>query len=157
MFDYVAQSSAIVRRVERAVFEKLLAADKNLLLQVVNVLTQQLEESFLCRQQSTTRSLIERTAKLLVDLSLRLGKTTSSGVILDEFSHQELAECLGASRPKVTMALRQLAMRSLITSKRCGLLIHNLDELVEFISAYRQIAEGKQKHCLRVANTTLTD
>lgn len=157
VFDYVAQTSLIVRRVERTFFEQLIASDKNLLVQVVKVLTQQLEESFLFRQQSVTRSLIYRTAELLVDLSLRLGKTISAGVVLDEFSHQELAQCLGASRPKVTMALRQLAERKLLTLKRCGVLIHNYVELAEFISTYSQTAEVTQKRDSRLANATMED
>lgn len=57
----------------------------------------------------------ERLISLLVDLASKFGVEDSRGVILGpRFTHRDLAELVGASRPKVTAALTQLAVEQAV-------------------------------------------
>lgn len=136
IFDYVAQTTAIVREIEIPQFEELAKANKFILLQMNKVLIERLEYAYLSLQETVVQKLTDRVAHLIADLGHRFGEPTSLGLLLEDISHEELASCLGASRAKVSISLQQLRSEGLVLLKRRGLLLILPKALKEYSSSH---------------------
>jgi CRP/FNR family cyclic AMP-dependent transcriptional regulator len=81
-------------------------------------------------QMLGTRSVSERLTMLLANLAEIHGVETQDGIAIGEpFTHEALAQMVGASRQWVTMTLDRFQRDGLIRIGRCRTVIFSVDEL----------------------------
>lgn len=78
-----------------------------------------------------THSVLERVSLALLNLSQFFGRSTSSGIVIDErFTHEEIADMVGASRQWVTTTLNELERDGLIEVVGQRIVLKSLDVLL---------------------------
>lgn len=81
-------------------------------------------------QMLGTRSVTERLAELLRTLCTLYGRQVPGGIRIDaDYSHQDLANMVGATRQWVTMTLRRMADRGIVETGRGAIVVVALDRL----------------------------
>ncbi|WP_336119313.1 Crp/Fnr family transcriptional regulator, partial [Marinobacter sp. CH_CUG1437-1] len=80
-----------------------------------------------------TESLISRVAQTVLSLAHLHGKDGFGGtIVISEISHQDIANMIGAARPSVSLALRQLEASKHIKIGRKRLIVLNVEGLTEY-------------------------
>ncbi|MGE3467563.1 MAG: Crp/Fnr family transcriptional regulator [Pyrinomonadaceae bacterium] len=73
----------------------------------------------------TAEPVVVKLAKLFLEWCSRESSKTTTIHMQNQFTHEEIAEMIGASRETVTRALREMRERGLLTLKGSELDIHN--------------------------------
>ncbi|MBA1147863.1 Crp/Fnr family transcriptional regulator [Ectothiorhodospiraceae bacterium WFHF3C12] len=77
-----------------------------------------------------TESLLSRVSQTIVHLAyLRGHHSARREIIINELTHQDIANMVGASRPSVSIAIRRLEQEGLIRSGRRRIMVRDLDGL----------------------------
>lgn len=78
------------------------------------------------------RSSRDRLVSLLEELASRYGKQTQAGTLIDQkFSHQDLANLIGATRETVTITLGELQTEDLISVERRRITLRTQSQLAD--------------------------
>jgi CRP-like cAMP-binding protein len=81
-------------------------------------------------QMLGTRSVTERLAELLRTLCMLYGRKVPGGICIDsDYSHQDLAHMVGATRQWVTMTLRRMADQGIVKTGRGQIVVVAPDRL----------------------------
>jgi CRP-like cAMP-binding protein len=87
-------------------------------------------------QMLGTRSVTQRLAHLLLHLARAYGSETPDGTRIDAaFTHADLAHMVGATRQWVTISLKRLGERGILSSAKSGIVIHMPGKLAEMLEA----------------------
>lgn len=129
--EYMAQTSVKLHAVPLEHFENITKNDQFALFQMCRVLIERLEASYVIEEDSMTQSLVDRVAHLLGNFAQKFGTQTEAGLLLEGFSHQEIADFLGLSRPRVSEAIKQLDREKLVKTGRESFLIPDIAHLFE--------------------------
>jgi CRP-like cAMP-binding protein len=91
------------------------------------------EDIHRARNTAAARSCLRtrtRLADLIVDLGARFGREEGQGVLIPlRFTHQELADLVGAHRSTITTTLNDWIYRGVLLEKRVGLTIMRPEDL----------------------------
>lgn len=99
-------------------------------------------------QMLGTRSVSERLGMLLANLADLHGIDSGDDILLGHpFTHEALAQMVGATRQWVTMTLDKFQSAGLITIGRCRMVIHDLEGLRRYRGAQlnRQKSRGSRR------------
>jgi CRP/FNR family cyclic AMP-dependent transcriptional regulator len=81
-------------------------------------------------QMLGTRSITERLAHLLLHLTQLYGVKEPGGILIDSaFTHADLAHMVGATRQWVTISLRRMQDRGIVTSRKSRIIVRKPDLL----------------------------
>jgi CRP/FNR family cyclic AMP-dependent transcriptional regulator len=81
-------------------------------------------------QMLGTRSITERLAHLLLHLTQLYGVKQPGGILIDSaFTHADLAHMVGATRQWVTISLRRMQDRGIVTSSKSRIIVRKPDLL----------------------------
>lgn len=114
LFDFVAQTEVTVRRIPIVQFEKLVQQDEYLMFCLLRVLIDGVDDGYSFTRDLLAESSLVRVANLLGRLTLKFGEKRNGKVCLNEFSHQDIANFSGLSRPQVSYALGVLQEKQLV-------------------------------------------
>lgn len=114
LFDFVAQTEVRVHKIEIEKFEKLIQQDEYLMFCLLQVLIDRVDDAYSFIRDVLTESSLVKVAHLLGRLTLKFGEKKNGKVCLNEFSHQDIANFSGLSRPQVSQALGVLQDRQLV-------------------------------------------
>jgi CRP-like cAMP-binding protein len=129
MFDFVAQTELKVRKIELESFEKLVQKDEYLMLCLLQVLIDRCDDAYSFIKDLLVESSLVRVAHLLGRLTLKFGEEKSGKLYLNEFSHQDIANLSGLSRPQVSQALGVLQEKRLVVLGREDIQIVDAEKL----------------------------
>jgi CRP/FNR family transcriptional regulator len=80
------------------------------------------------------RSVRERLVSFLLTMSLRFGKVTPRGVVLEvPLRHQDIASSINASRETASRELAYLERHGLISNHRSNIVLHDINALEAFL------------------------
>lgn len=111
--------------IRRAVFEELIQRNPKVALVVIKILAARLRRLGEALKALSSQDLKGRLAQLLLNLGDICGVETAGKIMVErKFTHQELADMIGATRQRVTETLNNFAKDGLIqcNSKRIMLL-----------------------------------
>lgn len=118
--------------VEAEQFSGFLAEHPSAGVAISSVLAARLREADAKRAEYGVLDSVGRVARLLVQLAEDHGRPSSDGVeVTVRLSQEELAGFTGSSREAVSRALRMLRDDGLVTTRRRGVTVHDLERLRE--------------------------
>jgi CRP-like cAMP-binding protein len=118
LFDFVAQTELTVQRIEVDRFEKLVQQDEYMMFCLLQVLIDRVDDAYSFMRDLFAESSLVRVAHLLGRLTLKFGEKKNGKICLNEFSHQDIANFSGLSRPQVNQALGVLQDKQLVVLGR---------------------------------------
>jgi CRP-like cAMP-binding protein len=127
--DFVAQTDLTVQRIEVDRFEKLVQQDEYLMLCLLQVLIDRVDDVYSFIRDVFAESSLVRVAHLLGRLSLKFGEKKNGRICLNEFSHQDIADFSGLSRPQVNQALGVLQDKQLVVLGRGEIQVIDAEKL----------------------------
>ncbi|MBK8442029.1 MAG: Crp/Fnr family transcriptional regulator [Sphingobacteriales bacterium] len=127
-----ALDNATVRIIRLSYLRELMAQKPDLTQKIIALINEKhykMQERW--RSQTRTHSKV-RIIYFMIDLAKQHGrKVGTEMLVLNFFTHQELADLVGSSRQTVTMLLNDLKSRNLIYFDRKRLLIRNMELLAK--------------------------
>jgi CRP/FNR family cyclic AMP-dependent transcriptional regulator len=130
MWTAVAKRPSVVLRLSGASLRLLIERAPRLAVGIIEGLVFKGKCYSTLAQMLGTRSVTERLAELLRTLCDVYGRPVPGGIRIEaDFSHQDLANMVGATRQWVTMTLRRLAERGLVTPGRGQIVVTSLEGL----------------------------
>lgn len=127
-----ALDNATVRIIRLSYLRELMAQKPDLTQKIIALINEKhykMQERW--RSQTRTHSKV-RIIHFMMDLAKQHGrKVGTEMLVLNFFTHQELADLVGSSRQTVTMLLNDLKSRNLIYFDRKRLLVRNMELLAK--------------------------
>ena len=134
-----AASDAVVEVIRGRDLEALSLKIPALAHYLIETLTFKLHWVSVLLQTFGTQSVRSRLAHLLLQLSDRYGVPRDGGVLIAQhFSHDELARMVGATRPWVTVAIRNLKKDAIIACRGRRIVVLDRAALQKVVHAQRQ-------------------
>ncbi|WP_018351653.1 Crp/Fnr family transcriptional regulator [Longispora albida] len=117
-------------------FRRLLGTAPGLSLWLLEVIVQRLREADRQRLEYGAYSAVARAALCVLDLAERTGRPVRGqpGAVLVDILQRELAGLVGVSRTTMDRAIRDLAGRGLLRTRRGGLVVTDPGELARLVS-----------------------
>jgi CRP-like cAMP-binding protein len=129
LFDFVTQTEVMVHKIEVEKFEKLIQQDEYLMFCLLQVLIDRVDDGYSFTRDLLTESSLMKVANLLGRLTLKFGEKKNGKVCLNEFTHQDLANFSGLSRPQVSQALGVLQEKQLVVLGRDEIQVVDAEKL----------------------------
>lgn len=114
LFDFVTQTEVTVHKIEIEKFEKLVQQDEYLMFCLLQALIDRVDDGYSFTRDLLTESSLVKVANLVGRLTLKFGEKKNGKVCLNEFTHQDIANFSGLSRPQVSQALGVLQEKQLV-------------------------------------------
>lgn len=126
----VAMEPSVVIEMSGEDYLEAVRANPDLAIVSLRGLARQLRQANARICAGETETVAARTARLLLDLSERFGRTTPTGVCSDvPITQADLAEWLGATREATSRALSELRRAGVITTARSMITVTNRSAL----------------------------
>jgi CRP-like cAMP-binding protein len=129
LFDFVAQTELMVQRIEVERFETWVQQDEYLMFCLLQVLIDRVDDAYSFMRDLFAESSLVRVANLLGRLTLKFGEKKNGKICLNEFSHQDIANFSGLSRPQVSQALGVLQDKQLVILGREEIQVMDAEKL----------------------------
>jgi CRP/FNR family transcriptional regulator, cyclic AMP receptor protein len=111
-------------------FATLCQTEPRLSWALLSVVVDKMRDTALQRIEFGGGSVIHRVAALLLELAVRYGRSTDSGIEITALAtQQELASTAATSRESMSRVLRELRGRGVISTGRRRMVIHRMAEL----------------------------
>lgn len=133
-----AATEVVTERIRGHDLEELSMRIPQLAHYLIETLTFKLHWVSVLLQTFGTESVRSRLAHLLLQLSERYGVKRGGGTLIaHQFSHDELARMVGATRPWVTIAIRNLKKEAIITCLGRHIIVLNRQALQRVVQPQR--------------------
>ncbi len=129
-----AQAETEVLMIDRANFEQFIHENPKFSVVVIHLLGQRLRQAHSAIAEFMVGDVQSRVAQLLLKFA-ETESTTRDGVVTIEnrFTHQEIANMIGATRTTVTKVINIWKRRNIVHIARGRILIRNYEELTKLI------------------------
>jgi len=125
--ECMVESRVVVLRGER--LRRVLGEQGTFLSGVVRCLSARVADMMCVAAGSSVLTVRQRLAGSLIDLADRSGTPTADGVVVEGYSHEDLAAITGTAREVVSRTLRQLQAEGIVRSGRRRLFVKDLGRL----------------------------
>ncbi|MBP6630137.1 MAG: Crp/Fnr family transcriptional regulator [Kofleriaceae bacterium] len=125
-----AVENALLTEIERADFERLVAATPSLGLAMTKLMVSRRRDLENKVEALVFRDVTSKLAELLVKLALEFGVDDARGTMVAlKITHQELANLIGSTRETVSLTLSQFKRKNLITTEGRKVIIADAEAL----------------------------